>query len=1122
LIVLLASAALWGPGIVNTRGGGDSPFLLQRTHQMVSNLRAGVFPVRWMPDAAYGLGYPFFNHYSALPFYLAGLFHLIGLDLLTALKLTQTLGFVMAGPAMYGWVYHVWRHQAMAWLAAVAYTVAPFHLVNVYVRGDSLSEFYAFIWYPLILWTLDAAVQRASKTSSKATKGRNEGWLWAVVALALSYAGLILSHNLSAAMFGPFALLYLLLLVWYTPGKRWRALGLGLGGVGLGFALAAWTLVPALLETKYVQAETLTQGYFHYSNQFRTTNLVQPSLLFEYDITPTPDGSSPFAMGGLQALLAFLGLIALLGVAYKHGQGPLAEDEERTANEERQAAVRRASNAFLPIGLLLSTLMVTPLSRPFWDHLPLLELVQFPWRFLSVQALFAAAVIGALVLLLREWRAWVAAGMIGALLIASTLLPLHPERLLIGPDDVSATRLQEYELFTSNIGTTIRWEWLPEAAVPRPFTFDTVIEPDAPPRVIPLVGTLAEAEQTLRRSTEQVWRVRVADEGATVAFPLLFWPGWQAWVDGEPAPVWAVEGSGYLALDVPPGEHTIRLQLGRTPLRAAAEILSLVTLLAVLAVTLWRTSHSIASITPRAQSPGGHSLAKDSQFFVPGTRNTRKVLVDIPWQRTARTLCQGRAALIISSVLILLIGLLLLAVRSPSPPNRLDDLTMDFVAMPYLHHNPEGVAFADPESSAVDDQVRLLSYTYSSDQLYPGEMLTVTLNWEGGLPALDDRRVVLRLVSPAEHLPDNGISSYTLAEDSAALTPTTVLYLKAPENTPRGLYLLQLGLGRIDDESTALTPSGAGQGSLYLRPVRVTKGAPLPADAPLLALVGPDIRLHTAEMEQTLGVAGPSTLTVGLEWSSVRPLASNLKVSVRLLDPNGDLRVSTDTQPGYGFSPTSLWRPDERVGDRYVLLLPDDLPADDGYRLVFVFYQATSLAEVARVELGPFALPLGAAVVFEPRPRLFELPMLSRVLDAGFTDPTDSSGGDHIRLAGYDLMVKGESLDLTLWWVAQRQPRVDYTVFAHLFNPTAEADIVAQNDAMPRQGSCPTSGWLEGEVVSDTIRLSLADVPPGAYRLAIGLYDAATGDRLAATAADGKSLPDQRMILPDEIIVNGE
>ena len=57
-----------------------------------------------MPDAAYGLGYPFFNHYAALPFYSAAALHVIGLDLLTALKLVQTFGFILAGLAMFGWI----------------------------------------------------------------------------------------------------------------------------------------------------------------------------------------------------------------------------------------------------------------------------------------------------------------------------------------------------------------------------------------------------------------------------------------------------------------------------------------------------------------------------------------------------------------------------------------------------------------------------------------------------------------------------------------------------------------------------------------------------------------------------------------------------------------------------------------------------------------------------------------------------------------------------------------------------------------------------------------------------------------------------------------------------------
>ena len=214
LVALLAAAPLWGPGMVNTRGGGDSPFLLVRLQQLVVNLRAGAVPARWMPDGAYGLGYPFFSYYAALPYYLAGLLVLGGIGLLTALKIVQTLGLILAALAMYGWARglfesHPQRNWAAA-LAAVAYTVAPFHLVNVYVRGDSLSEFYAFVFYPLILWGIDGLVARRS---------RNAPLL--VAALALAYAGLLLSHNLSAFIFSPFAFLYLL---WRASPSRPRAL----------------------------------------------------------------------------------------------------------------------------------------------------------------------------------------------------------------------------------------------------------------------------------------------------------------------------------------------------------------------------------------------------------------------------------------------------------------------------------------------------------------------------------------------------------------------------------------------------------------------------------------------------------------------------------------------------------------------------------------------------------------------------------------------------------------------------------------------------------------------------------------------------------------------------------
>ena len=210
-----------------------------------------------------------------------------------------------------------------------------------------------------------------------------------------------------------------------------------------------------------------------------------------------------------------------------------------------------------------------------------------------------------------------------------------------------------------------------------------------------------------------------------------------------------------------------------------------------------------------------------------------------------------------------------------------------------------------------------------------------------------------------------------------------------------------------------------------------------------------------------------------------------------------------------------------QVGDAAVVSAALFLQVGDGLHAV-----VGTLAQVAQATLGPFALPLEAPVAFEPPERLFELPPLSHPLDIDFTGDSD-----HIRLAGYDLIVEdtplaltegNRSLRLTLWWVAQRQIQADYTVFVHLFDPGTEA-IPVQHDAMPRRGSYPTSGWLPGEVVSDTVQLSLGDAPPGNYRLAVGLYVVATNTRLPPLAPDGAPLPDGRLVLPEEIKwVNGQ
>ncbi len=125
------------------------------------------------------------------------------------------------------------------------------------------------------------------------------------------------------------------------------------------------------------------------------------------------------------------------------------------------------------------------------------------------------------------------------------------------------------------------------------------------------------------------------------------------------------------------------------------------------------------------------------------------------------------------------------------------------------------------------------------------------------------------------------------------------------------------------------------------------------------------------------------------------------------------------------------------------------------------------------------------------------------LLPASFTDQID--------LLGYSLsdrqLVQGESLDLTLYWSPRGRPAHDYTVFVHLLDSSGQ--LRAQADSPAASGKYPTSVWDAGEVIADLHTLSLApDLPAGEYKIAIGLYDPRTGQRVMRLDKKGNAAGD--------------
>ena len=118
-----------------------------------------------MPDANYGYGYPFYNYYAPLSIYIASAFRLLGFDFIWSIQLSQLLGFLVAAWGMFLLARRWLRSDWAALLAAAAYTLAPFHMVNVYVRGDSLAEFWAMAFFPLVLLAVDRLFQATTETN---------------------------------------------------------------------------------------------------------------------------------------------------------------------------------------------------------------------------------------------------------------------------------------------------------------------------------------------------------------------------------------------------------------------------------------------------------------------------------------------------------------------------------------------------------------------------------------------------------------------------------------------------------------------------------------------------------------------------------------------------------------------------------------------------------------------------------------------------------------------------------------------------------------------------------------------------------------------------------------------
>jgi hypothetical protein len=347
--------------------------------------------------------------------------------------------------------------------------------------------------------------------------------------------------------------------------------------------------------------------------------------------------------------------------------------------------------------------------------------------------------------------------------------------------------------------------------------------------------------------------------------------------------------------------------------------------------------------------------------------------------------------------------------------------------------------------------------------------------------------------------------------------------------TPPGTYWVRLGLHRADD-GTRLAVSWAGDApdpssgpapepdSLWLGPVELGEAA----NPPPLAWLDLTRRLEPAPALGNLELLGYSLeagtfepgalIPLTLFWRAGEESHQDYHLVLRLEDEEGRVRAESRGGVAASMYPLSRWVAGKVVRDPRHLQIAGDAPAGR-YRLVAALVDPASGAEVDSIPVGPLAI--------HDQDRLFTAPPLAH--------PQEVDLGGKVRLLGYDLahgrgldsgqidVEPGDSLELVLYWQTLAPMDISYTVFTHLLD--GNNMIWGQHDSVPGEGTLPTTGWVAGQVIEDHYVITVKpDAPAGEYTIEVGMYDAATGQRLEALSAAGEAMGD-RILIPAQVLV---
>ncbi|OGK26719.1 hypothetical protein A2954_07065 [Candidatus Roizmanbacteria bacterium RIFCSPLOWO2_01_FULL_37_12] len=534
---------------------------IARLFLLDQGLKQGYLYPRWVDGLGFGFGYPLYNFYPPLIYFVGEFFHILGFSLIWSIKLIIVTGFYLGAVGIYLFVKK-FTNRVSGMLSATLYTYFFYHAVLIYVRG-ALAEFFSLAILPFVFLALENLTYK--------TNLRNG------IFFGISIALLILSHPLIALP----ALLFIGLFFLYNFVKsrfNSRFIYFFIFSVLLGFSLSAFFWLPSMVERKFTLTEKILTGelasyrlHYIYPQQF-----IYSPWGYGGSGAGLADGVT-FQLGKINIGLALMSLI--FGILYFLRK-------------------KRSDSSFyfyqLTIILLFFSLFMTTEDSSFiWDRVKYLWYLQFPWRFLTFTAIFISIAGGYSVFFLFRlieqyfqpqrleilsrrsiYHFFVAVLVIGTIFTYQKYF--KPQRYF-QTNDRERTSFKEiswrisrtsYEFVPKDVKTTkselnttilsIKKENLPK----KPYE---IISGDG---VVSIINNkYKEKEFFIEAKTPLSFRLNTYN-----------FPGWKAYLNGQKVKSEDNNDFKLITISIPSGKQTIKFIFENTPVRNIANFISLVTI----------------------------------------------------------------------------------------------------------------------------------------------------------------------------------------------------------------------------------------------------------------------------------------------------------------------------------------------------------------------------------------------------------------------------------------------------------------------------------------------------------------------------------------------------------------